>query len=261
MTGEQPRSGQASGWAVEEDPPRGFVWRAFGPAGVQEGRAPTREQAEAEARGAEEILASMRGPAMRQGADFDIFYAQTPPWEIGRPQPALEAVAGSFRGRVLDVGCGTGEHALLAASTGLEAAGIDAAPTAIRMAREKAEARGLDVPFIEGDARELASHFPEPFDTVIDSGLFHVFPESSIAQYVDALAEVIAPGGRLYLLSFSDEAPGEGGPRRVKEEDIRTAFADGWRIDSLERTIIQSTGMEIPAWRAVIVRHAEDGSG
>jgi SAM-dependent methyltransferase len=45
---------------------------------------------------------------------FDAAYHGTPPWEIGRPQPALAelAEAGALRGRVLDVGCGTGEHAL-----------------------------------------------------------------------------------------------------------------------------------------------------
>ena len=201
------------------------------------------------------MTSDQRGPAMpERGAEFDVFYAQTPPWEIGRPQPALAEVAGEFRGRVLDVGCGTGEHALLAASMGLQAIGLDAAPTALQMAREKAGERGLNVPFIEGDALELATIFDEPFDTVIDSGLFHVMGDETRPLYVAALGTVTAPGGRYHLLCFSDQAPGEGGPRRVTESDIRAAFADGWRIDSLERTTIQSTGMEIPAWRAAIER-------
>ncbi len=56
-------------------------------------------------------------------------YASPPPWDIGRPQPALLGLAraGLVRGRVLDAGCGTGEHTLMAASLGLDATGIDLA--------------------------------------------------------------------------------------------------------------------------------------
>ena len=73
----------------------------------------------------------------RRTEDFDALYAGTPPWDIGRPQPAFLALAeaGAIRGRVLDVGCGTGEHVLMAADLGLDATGLDAAPTAIDAAR------------------------------------------------------------------------------------------------------------------------------
>jgi SAM-dependent methyltransferase len=76
----------------------------------------------------------------RRPEDFDALYAGTPPWDIGRPQPAFLALAeaGQVRGRVLDVGCGTGEHALLAAKLklGLEATGVDVAAAAIAAARD-----------------------------------------------------------------------------------------------------------------------------
>jgi SAM-dependent methyltransferase len=62
---------------------------------------------------------------------FEAAYAGTPPWDIGRPQPGFIALAeaGVVAGRVMDVGCGTGEHTLMAAGMGLEAVGIDSAPT------------------------------------------------------------------------------------------------------------------------------------
>src|SRR4029079_10454222 len=49
-------------------------------------------------------------------------YRSRPPWDIGRPQPAFHALtaAGTITGRVLDVGCGTGEHTLMCAAIGLE---------------------------------------------------------------------------------------------------------------------------------------------
>jgi 2-polyprenyl-3-methyl-5-hydroxy-6-metoxy-1,4-benzoquinol methylase len=71
------------------------------------------------------------GPAAdRSVEDFDRSYTGTPAWDIGRPQPIFVGLAdeGAIRGQVLDAGCGTGEHALMAASRGLEATGIDASP-------------------------------------------------------------------------------------------------------------------------------------
>jgi cyclopropane fatty-acyl-phospholipid synthase-like methyltransferase len=75
---------------------------------------------------------------------------------------------------------------------------------------------------------------PEVFDTVIDCGLFHVFSDSDRHRYVEGLATVLKPGGRLFLLCFSDEEPGTQGPRRVSAGEIRDAFAEGWAVESIE---------------------------
>jgi cyclopropane fatty-acyl-phospholipid synthase-like methyltransferase len=77
---------------------------------------------------------------------------------------------------------------------------------------------------------------PEVFDSVIDSGLFHVFTDEDRRRYVEGLATVLRPGGRLFLLCFSDEEPGEQGPRRVSKKDLYVAFAEGWSIESIEPT-------------------------
>jgi cyclopropane fatty-acyl-phospholipid synthase-like methyltransferase len=193
----------------------------------------------------------------RRPEDFDALYTGTPPWDIGRPQPAfLElAEAGIVRGRVLDVGCGTGEHALMAAGLGLEATGIDAARTAIAIAQDKARDRGLTPRFLVWNALQLAA-LDEQFDTVLDCGLFHIFDDDDRAQFVDSLAAVVPTGGGYHMLCFSDRQPGDWGPRRVTQDEIRTSFSAGWQVDSIEAARIDITidPNGALAWRASIRR-------
>lgn len=189
---------------------------------------------------------------------WDSAYVAGPPaWDIGRPQPAFIrlAEAGLLSGQLLDAGCGTGEHVLLAAAHGAQAMGVDLSPLAIKTARAKAAERGLAARFEVGDALHL-KRLGLTFDTVIDSGLFHVFDDTDRASYVASLAAVIRPGGTCYLMCFSDSQPGTWGPRRVRRDELLSAFRDGWEVASLtadEFTINPIQGMTAAqAWLAVL---------
>lgn len=189
----------------------------------------------------------------------DDLYVAPPPWDIGRPQPAFSvlAEAGDIRGRVLDVGCGTGEHVLLAAGLGLDSTGIDLASTALVIAENKARDRNRSARFLRHDARALAA-LEESFDTVLDCGLFHIFTGDDRTAFVAGLRSVVAPGGRYLMLCCSDRQSAEGWPRmhRVTQDEIRAAFADGWRIDSLDQAAIDiTTDPEgIRAWLVALTR-------
>jgi SAM-dependent methyltransferase len=191
----------------------------------------------------------------RSIGDFNAMYAGSPPWDIGRPQPGfLElAEAGTLSGSVLDAGCGTGEHTLMAAAHGHAATGVDAAPAAIALAEEKAAQRGIAARFLVWDALDLAG-LNERYDTVLDSGLFHVFEDDDRARYVDSLAAATASGGCYHMLCFSDSQPGDWGPRRVRRDEIESSFANGWKIETIETVTFDTTIEAVRGWRAAIRR-------
>jgi len=186
---------------------------------------------------------------------FESAYLGTPPWDIGRPQPAIVRLAetGQITGAVLDIGCGTGENALYLAEQGFAATGIDGAPTAIEKARAKAKGRALEVRFELADALDLS--VPEgQFDTVIDSGLFHVFSDEERPRFRDSLGRVLRSGGTYFLMCFSDQEPGDWGPRRVTQAEIRSVFSGAWRVNYIQPSAFDINGGQAQAWLASISR-------
>jgi SAM-dependent methyltransferase len=185
------------------------------------------------------------------------YRAGDPPWDIGQPQPAIVRLdgQGDIVGDVIDVGCGTGENALYLAARGHAVVGVDAAPTAIARARDKARLRDSGATFLVADAFELDG-LGRTFDVAIDCGLFHTFSDSERARYAQSLHGVLRPAGHLVLLCFSERQPGEGGPRRVTRQEIEATFADGWTVDSIEadRFAARFPGGGAEAWLARLTR-------
>jgi len=164
---------------------------------------------------------------------FETLYAGQAPWDIGKPQKTFLDVADQISGSILDAGCGTGDNALFFASRGHKVTGIDFLEEPILRAKRKATERALSVTFLVKDATTLKD-WPERFDNVIDCGLFHVFNDEDRKRYVAGLATILKPGGRLFLLCFSDEEPGTQGPRRVSQKELHEAFAKGWAVESTQ---------------------------
>lgn len=199
---------------------------------------------------------------------FDTAYeTHTAPWVIGEPQPTVVALerTGLLRSPVLDIGCGLGEHTILLTRLGYDVVGIDFAPHAIEQARANATARDVDARFEVGDAFDLDP--ATPYETVLDSALFHIFDDADRARYVESLRRVCRPGGYLHLLALSDAGRGFG--PQVSEQVIRSAFAEGWDLEALETTTYRGvvgqahaellglpagTVVDEPAWLARVRR-------
>jgi SAM-dependent methyltransferase len=190
---------------------------------------------------------------------FEVAYKGTPPWDIGRPQPAFEGIAETepVRGPVLDAGCGTGENALFFAARGFEAVGVDAVEAAVAAARDKAQARGLTAEFRVHDALRLGE-LGRRFGTVVDSGLFHTFDDDERREYVASLAATTALHAKVFILCFSELESGDGGPRRVTQAERREAFdRSPFRVLDIEAAEMGTNlGSGRKAWLASIARVA-----
>jgi cyclopropane fatty-acyl-phospholipid synthase-like methyltransferase len=166
---------------------------------------------------------------------FDKAYAVgRPPWDIDGPQPDFRRLVddAAVSGRVLDLGCGTGEHAMFFASRGLDALGIDASEIAIARASEKARSRGLAARFAVVDVERLAG-LGATFDTITDSGCLHTLSDPAMARAVHGAHEVLRPGGTYWLMCFSEHATAPG-PRRMTQQAIKDLFGEGWEVESID---------------------------
>ena len=192
---------------------------------------------------------------------FNSAYHGTPPWDIGRPQREFVklADAGDVKGDLIDLGCGTGENAMMFASRGNNVLGVDSAPLAVEKARAKARERRSTARFEVADALELGQ-LGATFDMATDCGLFHTFSDRERRRFALSLYGVLAPGGRYYMLCFSDREPADwGGPRRVTKDEILETFSSGFRVDWIRAARFEAFQMESGghAWLSSVTKLPE----
>lgn len=184
---------------------------------------------------------------------------EPPPWDSGEVEPLfVQAVEAGLlpKGRLLDLGCGTGTNARYFASLGYEVVGVDFAPTAIAAAQkqpmEKLRFEQLDV---------LRDALPAgPFDVVVDRGCWHVFDahvdRKHLAQQV---AGVLREGGCFLSLMGSTEGPArELGPPRRNAIDIATAIEPALQIVELRRVTFSGLEEPVEAWLCLARRRDVD---
>jgi SAM-dependent methyltransferase len=118
---------------------------------------------------------------------------------------AVVAMAALTRGeRVIDLACGTGNVALIAAANGAQVVGIDAAPRLLEVARERARAQGVDVDFRDGDLLHLPVD-DGAADVVLS--VFGVIFASDPGAALREMRRVMLPGARAFLSAWIPAGP------------------------------------------------------
>ena len=193
---------------------------------------------------------------------FNAVYEDIPPWEIGKPQPAMSALLAQYlpTSPILDVGCGAGDLSIYLAELGYETIGIDFVETAIANAQEKRGSLPPEtarlVSFQAADALQ-PSRIGRKFGAIVDSGFFHLFDPEQCDRYVDELASTLLPGGRYYLHAFAIEFPVSSMPRQITADEVRASFTEarGWQIKDIQAVdFLSRVAPPVPAICACIER-------
>jgi len=171
------------------------------------------------------------------------------PWNRPEPPPPLIELVES--GKIIpcdsiDIGCGTGSSVLYLAEKGFNATGVDFSPTAINMARYRAENKKLKCRFISADIINEPEMIENKFDFASDWGvLHHVFPEHREA-YLRNVYNFLKPGGHYMSVCFSEkneQFEGNGKYRSTSlgtilyfssEEEIRQLFERFFTVEEVK---------------------------
>jgi SAM-dependent methyltransferase len=185
-----------------------------------------------------------------------------PPWAIGEPQPEVVALIerGLITGRLLDSGCGTGEHTLIAAERGATVTGVDISRSVIETARRKAAHPGINAEFAVVNMLEPVPFDDDTFDTVLDSGVFHSFEgrPNNARMSTTSRGWRSQMGGSTDLLQRTSAGRGRVGSPADHTGGIRAAFSGAWSVDEIQPAIYRINKFhdttEVKAWRALLRR-------
>jgi SAM-dependent methyltransferase len=130
--------------------------------------------------------------------------------------------------------CHLGTDTLSLARLGARMTGVDLSERSLEYAARLAEDTGAEIDYHRADVYDAVDALgAERFDLVY-TGIGALCWLPSIDRWAGVVAGLLRPGGRLFLLCFSDREPGEAGPRRVSRKEIEDAFAEGWEVESIQ---------------------------
>jgi SAM-dependent methyltransferase len=178
---------------------------------------------------------------------FRILYAiGLTPWDrddIAMPVRELAEGPGALPpGRALDLGCGTGRHAVFLAQHGWDVTAVDFVPKALSKARHRAEVAGVRVRWIQGDVTRLAEiEVGDGYGLVLDIGTFHGLDDRQRADCAREVTAAAASGATMLVLAFQ---PGRRGPlpRGLDQAELLRHYGADWELIS----VAPMTGPPLP---------------
>lgn len=176
---------------------------------------------------------------------FQYWYFRQPPWDTGvSPPQLLEFIKENKPGRALDIGCGTGTNVITLAQAGWRVTGVDFAPRAIQLARQKMEQARVQAELFVGDVTKLEG-VAGPFDFAFDLGCFHTIPQDRRNKYLEQLDRVLASSGFWLMYGFlRSNTPGAA--PGLTEADLSRIFSQ-WTLLS-RRDGFDDKGRTSSAW-------------
>ena len=154
-------------------------------------------------------------------------------WDKGAPAPAIEQYLArqALRGRALVPGCGRGHEVALAVAHGLDAMGLDIAPTGVAEAR--ALYPQLAERFVTGNLFDPPADLRGAFDVVLEHTCMSALPPTMRTDYRRGIDLTLRRGGLLIGVWFINPAldPGETGPPYpFSVADLTALFAVGYEV-------------------------------
>jgi SAM-dependent methyltransferase len=132
--------------------------------------------------------------------------------------------------RALDLGCGSGMHAVALARRGWQVTGVDAVGKAVRRARARAAQDGVAATLLQADVTRLdPGRVGTGHRLLLDIGCFHGLSDEQRQQMGRSATDVAAADALLIMLAFRPGATRKPLPRGADEAAIEAAFA-GWRV-------------------------------
>jgi len=149
-------------------------------------------------------------------------------WDLGCPAPPLINLLVSAQspkpGRMVVLGCGSGQDAMLFSAAGFDVIGFDFAPSAIERACATAKARELSAQFLQRNIFELEAEFLHSFDYVLEHACFCAIDATLRSQYVQVVKNLLRPNGQLIALFYTHSRL-DGPPFGVKPQAILDGFS------------------------------------
>jgi SAM-dependent methyltransferase len=166
------------------------------------------------------------------------YRSQEMPWDLGGPAPPFEdllnnpeysALLPSPPARVAVIGSGAGHDAALFGKAGFEVTGLDYAPGAVTMARQR---YGTVAHFEQADLFHLPPAYHHAFDMVVEHTCFCAILPSQRPAYVEAVHQLLKPAGCFIGLFWAHNEKG-GPPFKTDEDEIRTLFSPPFTLTHL----------------------------